>query len=78
MDQFKGLKAEVSGRMHGISYRYTFYIRGSGLGLVLSVEPEFRRNGTETLDGILPRPYKRVQDAKAYITRQMGEDIKWE
>lgn len=56
---------------------YTFYITPCATGFRLSVEPEFRYNGTQSMDGWFPRHYARMQDAKAALTRFTGEAVKW-
>lgn len=60
---------------------YTFYITPCNTpykkGFRLSVEPEFRYNGTQSMDGWFPRYYDRIQDAKAALTRFMGGPVEW-
>lgn len=60
-----------------IDDKYTFYISVSGSGCRLSVEPENRFNGTQSFDGWFPRYYSRSQDAKASLTRFLGETVIW-
>lgn len=56
---------------------YTFHITPCTIGFRLSVEPEYRYNGTQSMDGWFPRHYTRIQDARAALTRFMGEAVEW-
>ena len=55
----------------------TFIISPHGQGGRLSVEPEYRRNGTQNYDGWFPRFYTKPQYAKAALTRYLGEPVNW-
>lgn len=55
----------------------TFIISPHGQGCRLSVEPEYRRNGTQNYDGWFPRFYTKPQYAKAALTRYLGEPVNW-
>ncbi|HGB5786718.1 TPA: hypothetical protein ACIVT4_003320, partial [Salmonella enterica subsp. diarizonae serovar 61:l,v:z35] len=56
---------------------FTFIISPHGQGCRLSVEPEYRRNGTQSYDGWFPRFYTKPQYAKAALTRFLGEPVNW-
>ena len=55
----------------------TFTISPHGQGCKLSVEPEYRRKGTQNYDGWFPRYYTKPQYAKAALTRFLGEPVNW-
>lgn len=57
---------------------YTFFIEPDGDGYRLTVEPAFRRNGTQSLDGWLPRFYTKARFAKAALTKFQGKPVRWE
>lgn len=44
----------------------------------LSIEPENRRNGTQSYDGWFPRYYSKASFAKAAVTRKFGRVWQWE
>jgi len=71
------IKADISSELYCSEFAHTLYIRRSGGGYILSAEPEFRRNGTQSFDGAFPRAYKRVQDAKGYSTKMFGSGLVW-
>jgi len=71
------IKADIVSELYGSKITHTLYIRESDGDYILSVEPEFRRNGTQSFDGAFPRLYKRVQDAKGYSTKMFGSGLVW-
>ncbi len=71
------IKADVVSEIYGTKFTHTLYIRKSGGDYILSVEPEFRRNRTQSFDGEFPRTYKRAQDAKGYSTKMFGSGLDW-
>lgn len=56
---------------------YTFFITPDGSGYSLTVEPEFRRNGTQSFDGWFPRFYTESKYAKGSLTKFLGEPVHW-
>jgi len=56
---------------------FTFCILPEGGEFVATVEPEFRPNGTQSLDGLLPRRYKTLRGAKAALGRLLGSGLVW-
>lgn len=56
---------------------YTFFISHDGTEYCLTVEPAYRRNGTQTFDGLFPRFYSEVKFAKGALTRFLGKQAVW-
>lgn len=69
-DCFKGLQAEYDSE-------HTLYIRPCGNQLRLTIDPAFRHNGTQVLDGLLPRTYKTVGAAKGAVTKLLCDVLIW-
>lgn len=53
------------------------YIKRQEGEFVVTIEPEFRHNGTQVLDGRYPRTYGSVRAAKGAVTRMTGERLEW-
>ncbi|TOA68048.1 hypothetical protein [Vibrio penaeicida] len=58
-------------------HRFYLSSRSDGKWL-MTVEPAFRSNGTQSLDGWLPRYYSKVGSAKAALTKKLGSEWLWE
>jgi hypothetical protein len=69
--KFKGLKTSYDDED-------TFFIVPHDNGFKLYVEPEYRHNGTQNLDGYFPRYFSQVSTAKSSLTRFLGKPEKWQ
>lgn len=67
---FKTLKTELP---DGEIYR----IKLSGNHFMVTLEPEFRNNGTEKYNGYFPRPCKSLRGAKSVVTKWLGYKPNW-
>ncbi len=67
---FKGLQAEYDSK-------HTLYVKPYGDQLKLTIDPANRHNGTEVLDGLLPRTYSTVGAAKGAATKLLDDGLIW-
>jgi hypothetical protein len=68
---FKGIKTDYGDEEF-------FFIKASGDGVILFVEPANRFNGTQNYDGYFPRYYSHTRYAKAALTRSLGKPNDWQ
>jgi hypothetical protein len=54
------IKADIVTELYNFEFTRTLYIRKSDGNYILSIEPEFGRNGTQSFDGAFPGIYKRA------------------
>lgn len=70
--QWKGIKTHYSPNSNE-----TFYITPHGDRFKLTVDPEYRHNGTQNYDGYFPRHFKSVPAAKGCLTKFLGKPPAW-
>lgn len=68
---FNGLQAKYDNE-------HTLYIKSCGNRLQMTIEPAYRFNGTQVLDGLLPRTYGTVGAAKGAATKMLADDLIWQ
>lgn len=83
MSKFTGLESRLderhfTGLKSRLDERHTVFIKYEAGQFVASLQPEWRGNGTQTFDGILPRYYSSVRGAKISVAKMFGVGLVWE